>query len=69
MCPVLISQDRADQEIVYPSKDFAKLDTFESLNLEDADKLFAKRDHKGLLQPTKRIRLNSPRAQRYLMFY
>ena len=47
MCPVLISQDRADQEIVYPSKDFAKLDTFESLNLEDADKLFAKRDHKG----------------------
>ena len=47
MSPVLISQDRADQEIVYPSKGFAKLDTFESLNLEDADKLFAKRDHKG----------------------
>ena len=37
---MLLAQDRADQEIVYPSKDFAKLDTFESLNLEDADKLF-----------------------------
>ena len=43
----LHAQDRADQEIVYPSKDFAKLDTFESLNLEDADKQFGKRDYKG----------------------
>ena len=44
---MLLAQDRADQEIVYPSKDFAKLDTFESLNLEDADKLFGKKDYKG----------------------
>lgn len=43
----LLAQDRADLEIVYPSKDFAKLDTFESLNLEDADKLFGKKDYKG----------------------
>ena len=43
----LQAQDRADLEIVFPSKDFAKLDTFESLNLEDADKLFNKRDYKG----------------------
>lgn len=43
----LQAQDRADLEIVYPSKDFAKLDTFESLNLEDADKLFSKKDYKG----------------------
>lgn len=42
------AQQRADQEITYPGEDFAKLDTFESLNLEDADKLFSqKKDYKG----------------------
>ena len=40
-------QDVAGKEIVYPGKDFAKLDTFEGLNLEDADKLFGKKDYKG----------------------
>ena len=34
-------------EVTYPDKEFARLDTFEGLNLEDADKLFAKRDYKG----------------------
>ena len=43
----LQAQDRADLEIIFPNKDFAKLDTFESLNLEDAEKLFNKRDYKG----------------------
>ena len=37
----------AQSEISFPAADFAKLDTFESLNLEDADKLFAKGDFKG----------------------
>ncbi len=37
----------AQEEVVYPPADFAKLDTFESLNLEEADKLFAKGDFKG----------------------
>lgn len=37
----------AADEVTYPSEDFAKLDTFEGLNLEDADKLFAKQDYKG----------------------
>jgi tetratricopeptide (TPR) repeat protein len=37
----------AQSEITYPAADFAKLDTFESLNLEDADKLFTKGDFKG----------------------
>jgi hypothetical protein len=41
------AQERADQEILYPGEDFAKLDTFEGLNLEDADKLFIKKDFKG----------------------
>jgi tetratricopeptide (TPR) repeat protein len=43
---VIDAQARND-EITYPSKAFAKLDTFESLNLEDADKLFNKKDYKG----------------------
>jgi len=37
----------ATEEIRYPGDDFAKLDTFEGLNLEDADKLFNKEDYKG----------------------
>jgi tetratricopeptide (TPR) repeat protein len=39
--------DLAGQEILYPGEAFAKLDTFEGLNLEDADKLFGKGDFKG----------------------
>lgn len=35
------------EEVNYPGDAFAKLDTFEGLNLEDADKLFAKADYKG----------------------
>ncbi|MFT4549150.1 MAG: TolA-binding protein [Verrucomicrobiales bacterium] len=41
------AQDRAGDEILYPSKEFSKLDTFEGLNLEDADKLYGKKDYKG----------------------
>jgi len=37
----------AYKEILYPGKAFAKLDTFEGLNLQDADKLFIDRDYKG----------------------
>jgi len=39
--------DVAGEEILYPGKEFAKLDTFEALNIEDADKLFGGRDYKG----------------------
>lgn len=42
-----VTAQQAGQEIVYPSAAFAKLDTFEGLNLEDADKLFQKRDFTG----------------------
>jgi tetratricopeptide (TPR) repeat protein len=34
-------------EVAYPAAALAKLDTFEALNLEDADKLYAKEDFKG----------------------
>ena len=39
--------DEASQEITYPGNDFAKLDTFEAVALEDADKLFIEKDYKG----------------------
>lgn len=42
-----VSAERAGEEILYPGKDFAKLDTFEGLKLEDADKLYIKKDYKG----------------------
>jgi len=44
--PPVLAQ-KAGDEIMYPGKDFAKLDTFESLNLQDADKLFGNKDYKG----------------------
>jgi tetratricopeptide (TPR) repeat protein len=40
-------QAYAQSEVSFPAADFAKLDTFESLNLEEADKLFTKGDFKG----------------------
>ena len=42
-----VAADEASQEITYPSKEFSKLDTFEAVALEDADKLFGKKDYKG----------------------
>lgn len=34
-------------EPVYPAENFARLDTFEAIQLEDADKLFTAKDYKG----------------------
>ena len=39
--------DKASDELVYPSEDFARLDTFEAVAVEDADKLFGKKDYRG----------------------
>ena len=44
--PALAPAGRA-QELAYPGPDFAKLDTFEAVNLGDADKLFTAGDFKG----------------------
>lgn len=43
----VVYANQAGQEIIYPPAEFAKLDTFEGLNLEDADKLYAAKDYKG----------------------
>ena len=44
---VLASTFLRAEEVTYPPADFAKLDTFEGLNLEEADKLYLKKDFKG----------------------
>lgn len=41
------SGEKAGEEVLYPSKAFARLDTFEGLNLEDADTLYGKSDYTG----------------------
>ncbi len=44
----LICAGRAvGQEVTYPSEAFAKLDVFEAVAVEDADKLFIKKDYAG----------------------
>jgi tetratricopeptide (TPR) repeat protein len=43
----LAAQPQAGQEITLPGDAFAKLDTFESVNLEDADKRFKAGDYQG----------------------
>lgn len=51
------------QEISYPGDDFAKLDTFEGLNLEDADKLFNKEDYKGAYAAYKAYSFEFPKSE------
>ena len=41
--PLVAAADLAGQEILYPSEAFSKLDTFEGVNLEEADKKFSRR--------------------------
>jgi len=49
LCLVLpaLDAEARDTEVLYPSKEFSKLDTFEAVALQDADKLFGKKDYRG----------------------
>jgi len=58
-----IYAQRAGEEITYPSKSFAKLDTFEGLNLEDADKLYGKKDFKGAYAAYKAFSFEFPKSK------
>ena len=44
---LVLTSPAISQEVLYPSKDFAKLDTFEAVAVEDADKLFIAKDYPG----------------------
>lgn len=61
--PIVCSaQDQAGKEIVYSSDEFAKLDTFEGVNLEDADKLYGKKDYKGAYAAYKAYSFEFPKS-------
>jgi tetratricopeptide (TPR) repeat protein len=49
-------------EVSYPVDAFAKLDTFESVNLEDADKLFIKTDYQGAYAAYKAFSFEFPKS-------
>lgn len=51
------------QELAYPAADFAKLDTFEGVNLGDADKLFAAGDFKGAYAAYKAYSFEFPKSK------
>ncbi|MFM2170696.1 MAG: Outer rane lipoprotein [Verrucomicrobiota bacterium] len=59
----LAGQQQAGQEIALPPADFAKLDTFESVNLEDADKLFKKPDYQGAYAAYKAFSFEFPKSK------
>lgn len=56
-------QQQAGQEILYPSAAFSKLDTFEGVNLEDADKLFKASDFNGAYAAYKAYSFEFPKSK------
>lgn len=59
----LSAQNQAGQEIIYPGESFAKLDTFEGVNLEDADKLFTAGDFQGAYAAYKAYSFEFPKSK------
>lgn len=59
----LRAADVAGQEILYPSEAFAKLDTFEGVNLEDADKMFKAGDFNGAYAAYKAYSFEFPKSK------
>lgn len=57
------AQNQAGQEILYPSASFSKLDTFEGVNLEDADKLFKASDFNGAYAAYKAYSFEFPKSK------
>lgn len=57
------AQNQAGQEIPYPGEAFAKLDTFEAVNLEEADKKFAAGDVKGAYASYKAFSFEFPKSK------
>lgn len=59
----LANAQRAGEEITLPADAYKKLDTFEALNLEDADKLYNKRDYKGAAAAYKAYSFEFPKSK------
>lgn len=62
-CACLSAQQQAGQEILYPSAAFSKLDTFEGVNLEDADKLYKTSDFNGAYAAYKAYSFEFPKSK------
>jgi tetratricopeptide (TPR) repeat protein len=60
---VIRAAEQAGQEILYPGDAFAKLDTFEAVNLEEADKKFAAGDIKGAFASYKAFSFEFPKSK------
>ena len=60
---LLGSQAARGEELAYPGADFAKLDTFEGVNLGDADKLFVAGDFKGAYAAYKAYSFEFPKSK------
>ncbi len=54
---------QAGDEITFPADAYKKLDTFEALNLEDADKLYNKKDYKGAAAAYKAYSFEFPKSK------
>jgi TolA-binding protein len=59
----LRAQEQAGQEVLFPGEAFAKLDTFEGVNLEDADKKFTAGDFKGAYAAYKAYSFEFPKSK------
>lgn len=60
---VMLPLGFSNEEIQFPSEDFKKLDTFEALNLEDADKLYNNKDYRGAFAAYKAYSFEFPQSR------
>lgn len=59
----VLGAGQAGEEILYPGEAFAKLDTFEAVNLEEADKKFSAGDVKGAYASYKAFSFEFPKSK------
>jgi len=62
-CLIPAAAQRAGEEITFPAESYKKLDTFEALNLEDADKLYNKGDFTGAFAAYKAYSFEFPKSK------
>jgi len=60
---VPLSAQRAGEEITFPAEAYKMLDTFEALNLEDADKLYNKKDYRGAFAAYRAYSFEFPKSR------
>lgn len=61
--PSAVRAQRAGDEVIFPAESFKKLDTFEALNLEDADKRYKAGDFQGAYAAYKAYSFEFPKSK------